>query len=89
MEGTAEQAAIEAIASGRALGSVKPSAEPDAGDQEFLRGLDPPSADAVDAVTARLRTAAEADIAAFRAQRENPARTVALRLRLGGTAGKK
>jgi hypothetical protein len=84
----AEQAAIEAIASGRALGPVKPSAEPDAADQEFLHGLDLPSADAVDAVTARLRTAAEADIAAFRVQRENPARTVALRLRLGATAGK-
>jgi hypothetical protein len=84
----AEQRAIEAIASGRPLGPVKPSGELDSADQEFLRGLDLPSADALEAVTARLRSVAEKDIAAFRAQRENPARTVALRMRLEGKAGK-
>lgn len=75
----AEQRAIEAIAGGRPLGLVRPSSELDAADQDFLRGLDLPGADAVEAVTERLRGATEADIAAFRAQRENPARTVALR----------
>ena len=80
------QRALDVIAGGRPLGPVKPSATLDAADEDFLRGLDLPSADAVDAVFARLRTATQTDIQAFRSARGRPARTIALTLRLDGSA---
>ena len=51
----AAQRAHDAIAAGRPLGPIKPSSTLDAADEEFLRGLDLPSTDAVDAVGVRLR----------------------------------
>src|SRR5262249_18950597 len=44
----AVQRALDAIAGGRPLGPVKPSSTLDAADEEFLRGLCLPSADAVE-----------------------------------------
>jgi hypothetical protein len=79
------QRALGAIAGGRPLGPVKASPALDAADEEFLRGLDLPGDDAIEAVTARLRAASRTDIAAFRAERGRPARTLALTLRLEGT----
>ena len=78
----AVQQTLDAIAGGRPLGPIKPSATLDAADEEFLRGLDLPSTDAVEAVGLRLRAASQTDIEAFRAQRDRPARTLALTLRL-------
>jgi hypothetical protein len=75
---------IEAIASGRQLGDLRPSTELDDADREFLSGLKLPSDDAVEAVRGRLRAAAQADVGAFRAQRGWPPRTVKLNLRLKG-----
>jgi len=82
----ASQHALDAIAGGHPLGPVKPSATLDTADEDFLRGLDLPSADAVEAVGARLRAATQMDIEAFRAARGRPARTIALTLRLQGSA---
>jgi hypothetical protein len=82
----AVQRALDAIAGGRPLGPIKPSATLDSADEEFLRGLDLPSTDAVDAVGLRLRAASQTDIEAFRAQRGRPARTLALTLRLQKSA---
>jgi hypothetical protein len=75
---------IEAVASGLPLGNLRPSPELDDADKQFLSGLKLPSEDAVEAVRGRLRTAAHADVGAFRAQRGWPARTVVLSLRLKG-----
>ena len=80
------QRALDAIAGGRPLGLVKVSSTLDAADEEFLRGLDLPSGNAIEAVGVRLRTASQADIEAFRADRGRPARTLALTLRLENSA---
>src|SRR3989338_9029881 len=83
----ATQRALDAIAGGRPLGLVKPPATLDAADEDFLRGLDLPSADVVDAVGTRLRATTQTDIEAFRAARGRPARTIGRTLRLeGGSA---
>ena len=82
----AVQRALDATASGRPLGALRASATPDDADEQFLRGLSLPSSDAVDAVGARLRAASDTDIAAFRAARGRPARTLALTLRLQSSA---
>ena len=81
----AVQRTHDAIAGGRPLGAVRAPDSFDAADEEFLRGLCLPSADAVDAVGARLRAATLQDIEAFRAERGRPARTIALTLRLEGS----
>jgi hypothetical protein len=78
----AVQRALDAIAGGRPFGSIEPSSTLDAADEEFLRGLDLPSTDAVESVGVRLRAASKTDIEAFRAQRDRPVRTLALTLRL-------
>jgi hypothetical protein len=80
------QRALDAIAGGRALGPVKPPSSLDAADEEFLRGLNLPSHDAIEAVSGRLRAASRIDIAAFQAERDRPAQTLALKLRLDGSA---
>jgi hypothetical protein len=80
------QRALDAIAEGRPLGPVTVSFEPDAADEEFLRGLDLPSTDAIETVGERLRAASQTDIEAFRAERGRPARTLALTLRLEKSA---
>jgi len=82
----AVQRAHDAIAGGRSFGSVKPSPTFDVADEEFLRGLCLPSADAVEAVSARLRAASQTDIQAFRAERGRPTRTLPLTLRLERSA---
>ncbi len=82
------QRALDAIAGGRPLGLVKPPATLDAADEEFLRGLDLPSENAVDAAGARLRAATQTDIEAFRAARGRPARTIARTLRLEGSTAR-
>jgi hypothetical protein len=79
------QRALDAIAGGRSLGPVKASLALDAADEEFLRGLDIPSDDAIDAVCGRLRAASRTDVAAFRAERGRPVRTLELSLRLEGS----
>ena len=84
----AVQRAHVAIASGRPLGPIKPVSTLDVTDEEFLRGLDLPSADVVGAVAIRLRAAAQTDIEAFRAQRLTSARTLALTLTLRKTAAR-
>ncbi|MGA4636471.1 NACHT domain-containing protein [Pseudomonas solani] len=76
--------ALDAVAGGETLGMVKPSAMLDSADEEFLRGLNLPSAEAVDAVTTRLRTTAQIDIEAFRAARGQPARIIARTLKIEG-----
>lgn len=80
------QRALDAIAGGHPLGPVKPSTTLDAADEDFVRGLNLPSTDAVDAVGARLRAATRTDIQAFRAAPGRPTRTIALTLRLEGSA---
>jgi hypothetical protein len=80
------QSALDAIAGGRPFGPVKASSTLDAADEEFLRGLDLPSGDAIDAVSVRLRAASQIDIEAFRTERGRPARTLALTLRLEKSA---
>jgi hypothetical protein len=80
------QRAHDAIAGGRPLGPVKASPNLDAADEEFLRGLGLPSDDAIQAVSRRLRAASRTDIAAFQAERGRPARTLALTLRMEGSA---
>jgi hypothetical protein len=80
------QRALDAIAGGRPLGPVKPPSTLDAADEEFLHGLDLPSADAVEAVGLRLRAASQTDIEAFRAQRGRPVRTLTLTLTLQRSA---
>jgi hypothetical protein len=82
----AVQRALDAVAGGQPLGSIMPSSTLDSADEEFLRGLDLPSTDAVEAVVLRLRAASQTDIEAFRAQRGRPARTLALTLRLQKSA---
>jgi len=82
----AAQRAFDAVAGGRALGPVRASPALDTADEEFLRGLELPSDDAIEAVSRRLRSASRADIAAFRAERGRPARTLVLTLRLEGSA---
>jgi hypothetical protein len=76
------QRTLDAIAGGRPLGPVQPSPTLDAADEEFLRGLNLPSSDAVEAVGVRLRAASQTDVEAFRAQRGRPVRTLTLSLRL-------
>ena len=68
----AVQRALDAAASGRPLGALTGSSDPDDADEQFLRGLNLPSSDAVDAVCARLRTVSRADAAAFRNARGRP-----------------
>jgi hypothetical protein len=80
------QRAIDALASGGSLGPVKAPTALDTADEEFLRGLNLPSADALDAVVVRLRAATRPDIAAFRAARGGQTRTLALTLRLRNNA---
>ena len=82
----AVQRARDATASGRPLGTLRASTTPDDTDEQFLRGLSLPSSDAVHSVGARLRAASGTDIAAFRAARDRPARTLALTLRLRNSA---
>jgi hypothetical protein len=77
----AVQRAQDSIAGGRALGLIKPEPALDTVDEDFLRGLDLPSADAVDTVAVRLRTATEADVQAFRAALGRPERTLPLTFR--------
>jgi hypothetical protein len=84
----AVQRALDAIAGGRPLGVVKASSTLDAADEEFLRGLDLPSTDAVEAIGVRLHAASQTDIEAFRAQRDRPARTIALTLSLQKSAAR-
>ena len=79
------QRAHDAIAGGRLLGLVIPPATLDAADEDFLRGLDLPSADAVDAVRARILTATQRDIEAFGAAQGRPARAIARTLSLEGS----
>ena len=79
----AVQRARDATASGRPLGTLRASTTPDDTDEQFLRGLSLPSSDAVHSVGVRLRAASGTDIAAFRAARGRPARTLSLTLRLG------
>ncbi|SDO20771.1 NACHT domain-containing NTPase [Afipia sp. GAS231] len=76
--------ALGAISAGRPLGQVKPSQQLDPADEEFLRGLDLPSGDALDIVAQRLRAASEADIQAFRAAHGHPKRTIARTIKLSG-----
>jgi hypothetical protein len=80
----AMQRALNAIAGGRPLGPLKPPSSLDAADERFLHGLDIPSAAAVDVAGEQLRAATQIDIAAFRAVRGQPGRTIALTLRLEG-----
>jgi hypothetical protein len=80
------QRAHDAIAAGRALGPIKAPPALDAADEEFLRGLNLPGDDAIEAVAERLHAASRNDIAAFRAERGRPRRTLALTLRLEGNA---
>ncbi|MEX2166523.1 MAG: hypothetical protein WD852_05815 [Methyloceanibacter sp.] len=82
----AAQHARDAIAGGRPLGRVRASSALDAADEEFIRGLDLPSGDAVESVGVRLRAASRTDIAAFQAERGRPARKLALTLHLEGSA---
>jgi hypothetical protein len=82
----AVQRAFDAIAGGRPLGPVRVSSTLDAADEEFLRGLDLPSSDAIEAIGVRLRAASQTDIKAFRAERSRPVRTLALKLRLEKSA---
>jgi hypothetical protein len=77
---------LNAIARGRPLGSVKVAPTLDAADEEFLRGLDLPSSDAIEAVAARFHSASRADIESFRAERDRPVRTLELTLRLEKSA---
>jgi hypothetical protein len=60
-------------------------AELDDADRAFLQSLALPSEDDVDAVLARMRPAAERDIATFRNTKEWPAHTIALSLTLRGS----
>lgn len=83
------QRAVDAIASGRPLGTLRASSTFDDADEEFLRGLNLPSSDAVEKVGARLRVASQADIGAFRAQRNSPVRMIALTFRLENTINSK
>ena len=78
----AEQRALDALAGGRPLGGIRPPSALDAADEEFLRGLNLPSADALDTVSTRLRMATQVDLQAFRAMQGRPSRTIALTLRL-------
>jgi hypothetical protein len=78
----AVQRAQEAIAGGRPLGPVRPDIDLDDADIAFLRGLDLPTIDAVEAVGVRLRAAIKIDIAAFRAARPIASRTIPLTLTL-------
>lgn len=80
------QRSLDAIAGGRPLGLVKPPATLDAADEEFLRGLDLPGAEAVDAARAQFRATTQTDIEAFRAARGRPAQTIGRTLRLEGGA---
>lgn len=80
------QRALDGIAGGGPLGPMKPPVLFDAADEDFLRGLNLPSADAIEAVFAQLQAATQTDIQAFRAARGRPARTIALTLRLEGSA---
>lgn len=76
------QRAHEATACGRPLGPVVPPGDLDSADQEFLRGLGLPSADALDRVAGQLRDAARTDARRFREVQGGPSRTVPLTLRL-------
>lgn len=77
--------ALEGIAGGEPLGMFKPDEAPDEADRFFLEGLGLPAEDAVEAVQVRLRQGAVQDIAAFRASRRLPPRTVELRLLLAAS----
>lgn len=80
------QRALDAIAGGEPLGSIRPAELLDDADQDFLRGLNLPTVEAIDAVGGRLRTATLTDIQGFRAGPGQPARTIALTLRLEGSS---
>jgi hypothetical protein len=83
---SAIQRALDAIAGGEPLGSIRPAELLDDADQDFLRGLNLPTVEAIDAVGGRLRSATLVDIQGFRAVPGQPARTIALTLRLEGSA---
>lgn len=83
---TAIQRALGAIAGGEQLGSIRPAELLDDADQDFLRGLNLPTVEAIDAVGGRLRAATLRDIQGFRAAPGQPARTIALTLRLEGSS---
>ncbi len=83
---TAIQRALDAIAGGEPLGSIRPAELLDDADQDFLRGLNLPTVEAIDAVGGRLRAATLRDIQGFRAAPGQPARTIALTLRLEGSS---
>ncbi len=80
------QRALDAIAGGEPLGSIRPNELLDDADQDFLRGLNLPSVEAIGAVGGRLRTATLRDIQGFRDVPGQPARTIALTLRLEGSS---
>lgn len=83
---TAIQRALDAIAGGEPLGSIRPAELLDDSDQDFLRGLNLPTVEAIDVVGGRLRAATLRDIQGFRAAPGQPARTIALTLRLEGSS---
>lgn len=80
------QRALDAIAGGEPLGSIRPNDLLDDADQDFLRGLNLPTVEAIGAVGGRLRTATLRDIQGFRAASGQLARTIALTLRLEGSS---
>ncbi|UVM25022.1 NACHT domain-containing NTPase [Pseudomonas sp. B21-021] len=80
------QRALDAIAGGESLGSVRPADLLDDADQDFLRGLNLPTVEALDVVGGKLRAATLVDIQGFRAVPGQPARTIALTLRLEGSS---
>ncbi|RMT36988.1 hypothetical protein ALP49_200095 [Pseudomonas syringae pv. solidagae] len=77
--------ALDGIVGGEPTGMFRPDAPPDEADRFFLEGLGLPTEDAVEAVQDRLRQGAVQDIAAFRASRRLPPRTVELRLLLSSS----
>jgi len=79
---TAIQRALDAIAGGEPLGSIRPAELLDDADQDFLQGLNLPTVEAIDVVGGRLRAATLRDIQGFRAAPGQPSRTIALTLRL-------
>ncbi len=80
------QRALDAIAGGEPLGSIRPAELLDDADQDFLRGLNLPTVEAINVVGGRLRAATLRDIQGFRAAPGQPARTIALTLRLEGSS---
>lgn len=76
------QRALDSIAGGDPLGPIRPAELLDDADEDFLRGLNIPTVQAINMVGEKLRAATFVDIQGFRAVPGQPVRTIVLTLKL-------